>query len=403
MPRNTQPFCLRQRSNDYYYFKLPGWKDYVSAGTQNKAKAMSVVMHAVAEADRTAEGRLSLRAYAEPFYDYDRCPHIQRIGYGITKKSARGMRAYLRNHLLTDALADKVVGDITIRDMTEFRARLEKKKVGKQKKKPRKGEAETVEEGKLLAAETVNKIMAGVKVIMGEAVLNRDIPYNPCIGIARLEPGKNKRGAFTREELLVLFDKKNWRNEEARACFLLDAMTGMRCGEVLAFPWGCYLDDGVLDIVNAWKDTEELGTPKWDKPRAIPASNQTRKLLDWYKKRRKRTAAKDLLFCQEETGGRRDSTWWNKNFAGPMTRSNLPSLDADGRKRTPHSLRHSLNTILLQAGCNPLLVREYLGWSEDGPRMTGVQKGYTHFSVTDMKGVLEVIDGLFYPLVEGEA
>jgi integrase len=412
MGRNTLPWSLRIRPDTgYYVYKLAGWKDYKTTGTKLKGEAMTVVMQALKEAEQKAEGRMTLRVYADPFYIYDRCPHIQRIGRRITKKSARIMRAYLENHLFTDPLASKVMSDITIRDITDYRARLEKKAVAKQEKKPKERkdgdpepEPKIESSAKPLAAETINKIMAGVKVIFREACLNRDLLYNPCSGIVRLDPEENPRGVYTREELLVLFKNENWTNKEALFCFLFDAMTGMRCGEVLAFPWGCFFPDFTLDIVNAWKDTAEPGEPKWDKPRAIPASESAKKLLELYKPTRKMTAAKDLLFCEEEKekkkGARRGATWWKKNFEGPMLKSKLPALDIDGHKRTPHSLRHSLNTILLQAGCNPLLVREYLGWSEDGPRVTRVQKGYTHFNVTDMKGVLEVIDGLFLPLVE---
>ncbi len=229
-------------------YKIAGWKDYKTTGTKLKGEAMTVVMQALKEAEQKAEGRMTLRVYADPFYVYESCPHIQRIGRRITKKSARIMRAYLENHLFTDPIANKVMSDITVRDITDYRARLEKKTVAKQG--PRIEAA-----GKHLAAETINKIMAGVKVIFREACLNRDHLYNPCSGIVRLDPEENPRGVFTREELLVLFKKENWTNAEARACFLFDSMTGMRCGEVLAFPWGCFLPDFTLDIVNAWKDT----------------------------------------------------------------------------------------------------------------------------------------------------
>lgn len=82
-----------------------------------------------------------------------------------------------------------------------------------------------------------------------------------------------------------------------------------------------------------------------------------------------------------------------------VTNAALPACDADGHKRTPHSLRHSLNTILLADGVSPILVREYLGWSEDSHKLTKVQRGYTHFSVTDMNGLVQTIDKVFAPLV----
>jgi hypothetical protein len=54
-----------------------------------------------------------------------------------------------------------------------------------------------------------------------------------------------------------------------------------------------------------------------------------------------------------------------------------------------------LNTLLLVHGVSPILIREYLGWSEDSQKLTRVQQGYTHFSVMDMAGLVATIDGIF--------
>ena len=107
----------------------------------------------------------------------------------------------------------------------------------------------------------------------------------------------------------------------------------------------------------------------------------------------------DLLFCDPDTGARRGPTWWKKAFVGAVAKAGLPVCDAEGHKRTPHSLRHTLNTLLLVEGVSPILVREYLGWSEDGHKLTKVQRGYTHFSVTDMTGLVQTIDRVFATLI----
>lgn len=110
----------------------------------------------------------------------------------------------------------------------------------------------------------------------------------------------------------------------------------------------------------------------------------------------------DLLFCDPATGERRGATWWTKNFKSAMIKSGLSTTDADGFRRTPHSLRHTLNTQLLVDGVSPVLVREYLGWCEDGPRLTKVQSKYTHVMVMDMTGLVGVIDRLFEPIMGKE-
>ncbi len=358
---------------------------------------MAVVKRSM-ELERYSDGKyLTLEKYAEKFYIYDECPHVARIGNRITRKSARIMRGYLENHLFGDPIAKMAMVDITNRDIVNFRMRLSKKILNEKAKSSMKREAQT------LSPATINKVMSGVKVIFNEALLNRDIPYNPCAGVVRLKPDKNPRGVFTADELNTLFEAKNWNNAEARTCFILAAITGMRCGEVLAFPWECLVDN-TLHVIHAWKDTNESGEPKWEKPRTIEISALTKDFLNRYKKYRKKTRPGNLLFCDENAkeSDRRGETWWSKNFRAALKKAKLPLLGADGFKRTPHSLRHSLNTILLNAGCNPLLVREYLGWSESGESLTSVQRGYTHFAVMDVKGLLDIIDDLLGDLIREE-
>ena len=51
---------------------------------------------------------LTLSEYAEPFYDWERCPHIARITHRrITSKTARYQRANIKNHVLNDPIAEK--------------------------------------------------------------------------------------------------------------------------------------------------------------------------------------------------------------------------------------------------------------------------------------------------------
>jgi integrase len=369
--------------------KLPGWKTYKSCGTKSKAAALDVVQAELSKQKRKKEGFVTLGEYIEPFYDYDRCPHIQRIGGGITKKSAKTNRAYIKNHIIPDPVADIPILELRPRDIAAFRARIEKKTL-----------MSPGREGRLSPA-TVEKIMNILKTVLNEAVLNRDIEYNPCLAVARRNGTENVnlRGVFTIDELKVLFEQKNWKDQEARTCFLLDAMTGMRCGEILALKWGCITEEQI-DIQSAWKDTEEMGAPKWGKRRIIPMSIGIKKIIEQYRQVRTLTGQDDLLFC-DKAGERRGTTWWTKNFQKAMALSGLPE-EGNGGKRTPHSLRHTLNSLLLSSGVNPMLVRAYLGWSEDTrTKLSNVQASYTHFAVMDMQGLVRIVDSLFMPIVGG--
>ncbi|OQB97850.1 MAG: site-specific tyrosine recombinase XerC [Spirochaetes bacterium ADurb.Bin110] len=297
-----------------------------------------------------------------------------------------------------------ILYEIKTRDITAFRARLQKKKVMSQPKKDKDGNEVPPVPLRPLSSGTIDKIMNALKTVFGEAVINHDIQYNPCIGIVRLGSNyDNPRGAFSIEELGTLLKRENWNSAEAWNCFRLVAVTGMRCGEVLAFPWGCGSEQE-LAIVNNWKDIAEKGEPKGNKPRVIPTSKSAWYIINEHKATRiTMLEDDDLLFCDSETGGRYSAQWWKKNFDSAMQKSKLSFYDSDGHKRTPHSLRHTLNTILLAEDVSPILVREYLGWSEDSNKLTRVQRGYTHFSVTDMKGLVDTIDRVFKPIIKKDA
>ena len=70
---------------------------------------------------------LSFRRYAEPFFDWDRCPHIRRLreeGKSITRRHARIQRQRLKRHILSDPFAGKQMSEITRADVLDLRSRL---------------------------------------------------------------------------------------------------------------------------------------------------------------------------------------------------------------------------------------------------------------------------------------
>jgi integrase len=71
---------------------------------------------------------------------------------------------------------------------------------------------------------------------------------------------------------------------------------------------------------------------------------------------------------------------WNKTIA---------NLEMRKLGFVPHSLRHFVNSWLLNQGFPPQHVRSYLGWSEDSDnpqaRVTRVQKGYLQISIEEIR------------------
>lgn len=58
-------------------------------------------------------------------------------------------------------------------------------------------------------------------------------------------------------------------------------------------------------------------------------------------------------------------------------------IDRVSRNLKPHSFRHSLNTILRDAGKDPAKIRAALGWEQER-----TQDGYTHFDEAHFKDLI---------------
>lgn len=65
-------------------------------------------------------------------------------------------------------------------------------------------------------------------------------------------------------------------------------------------------------------------------------------------------------------------------------------INAKVRRLTPHSFRHSLNTLLRDQGVPDEKIRAALGWTNEK-----TQDGYTHFSAEHLQDQVEIIDGIF--------
>jgi integrase len=191
--------------------------------------------------------RSVLPRYVEPFFVWDRCPHIRRLreeGKSITRRHAKIQRIRLEKHVLPDLFSSKQLAKITRADMLELRSRLLEKN----------------------APATVNKALGVVKVIFREALYREEINRDPAAGVGKVKYRKEERGIFTVEELRRLFPERGhgpWRDVRDYTFFYLAAVTGLRRGEILALRWRHIdFDRQFLLVSEAWKGGSEIGPPK---------------------------------------------------------------------------------------------------------------------------------------------
>lgn len=377
MGRHSEPYRLKQKGK-YWYYKTPDMSSFKTTGETTKAMAKHKVQQLL---QKGLDGKPNplFRDYAEPFFDWDRCPHATRLraeGKPIGERYCRNERRFLVKYVLNSSIGRKRMGDITRGDLIDFRSELQ---------------------AQGLSGNIINGTMKAVKVIFGEAVYREVIPYSPADKLGNVRTGNREAGIFTEDELKALFeDPENgllWRTPSDYICFLIAAATGMRKGEVLALRWrNVHVEERYIHICEAWKDDRHTvaGLPKSRKARdtAIPQYLAYR-LAEYYKATPYK-APNDLVVCDDE--GRAYSDWhWQRVFENALHGIGITEEEREERHLKPHSFRHTLNTLMREKGLNPDLIRLMLGWSD-----ISIQNNYTHFDIVRLIKQGELVDSVVF-------
>ncbi len=204
----------------YYYFRLRDWTSWKSTGCTTKETAVDYIIEQIEKNEPEKKTgrpsiRLLLRQYIEPFYTWERCPHVLRLrdeNKHITKEHVLRQRSLIINHILPDPIADKIVTEIKRGDVIEFRRRL------LQKTGPR----------------TVNRTIGVLKCMYKEAIYLEDLEKDPTAGVGNIKYEVKESGIFTKEEILSLFPNRGlgpWDDRSLFCAFLVAATCGMRRGK----------------------------------------------------------------------------------------------------------------------------------------------------------------------------
>lgn len=386
MGRRSSPFTLYKRTRkgqDIWYYSInlsSGIPQHLceqrkSTGYSSKGEAKRYVLRRIDELRAsTISSNDTIREYIASFYT-EQCPHCGRLadeGRPVTEAHRNAIRRKIETYILTDSIADMRMMDVKRGDILDFRKRII--------------------QGNELSNRTVNIIVQVLKTVFAEAVYREDLHRDPTAGIGNIRENLKSRGAFTAEELRQLFAEP-WKDYRLYAAFLLSAATGMRTGEVRGATWR-QIEGDVLTVDQSLRRDASVGLPKWGKVRTIPLAPFLIDVLEELKDRSIRIAENDWIFADDE-GRPINYNHWRKAFVQHV---DAIGVDREGRRLTPHSLRHTLNTLLIERGGNPLLVAQYLGWSQSSlpvPALTPVQGGYTHISQDSLRDLLPIIESMF--------
>ena len=292
------------------------------------------------------------------------------------------------------ALGPRRLGDITRADVKAFAHDLQK--------------AEK-------SARNIQKTLATLSSLFGEAIEDEHITVNPARGLKKLFPAESKTiDPLTREEVAHLLATaqahaitrhgKTVHPFRAHYPFLLLlARTGLRLGEALALKWGDIdFNGGFLTVDRAWVKGK-IVSPKGSRPgrratRRVDLSSQLRVVLrEVWADRFERVVAIDAeaqAALDAERAGALDA-WVFSEGPTPVDPDNLRKrvfgpllLAAELRQITIHDLRHGYASLLLQDGVELLYVSQQLGHHKPGFTL----EKYGHLIPRDRRGDIDRLD-----------
>jgi len=379
------PEPWRRGKNYYFTVNENGKRRNISTGLTGKERAREVVRDYIKKHRRGTD--LIFSDYADQYFKWEICPRVARLlgeGKSISRQHVKNSRRWLEKYILSDSVFPTIsMKEITRGDVIDLRQRL---RIG------------------VLSTKTgsLNKVIKTLKTILSEACFRDDIPSNPGAQIGNINYRALERGVFEISEVkdILHYQPGELRtNALANTVYTTLLLTGLRAGELRALRWGAVnMETGRTKIAEAFKNDIDIGTPKWGKTREIVLS---RLLLDRLREWRDQTLYKkpeDFIFSNLD--GKPISRAWLKFHMEKL----LKAAEIDGRFTfeivnrwlTPHSCRHTLNTILLSAGISPLIVQSFLGWSSaQSMILPEIQKNYTRFQLLRLEDVSDKLDELF--------
>ena len=246
---------------------------------------------------------------------------------------------------------------------------------------------------------TAKKAFDCVNECMSLAVLKRQLPYNPCVGV--VIPRKPKRTIedeetryYTQEEVHKIVEeaKRTYKNGTPVYRYgyviILLLATGMREGEALYLKWKNvdFEKQELLvcgNVVEADHNVIEQDTPKTENSnRTIPLNNRAIEALK---------ALKDICGNSErvictDTG----SIVYPSSIRRTME-TILKRCEIVGVKSKVHALRHTFAVNLIRGGMDVKAVSQLLGHSDIDTTL----KTYYHTISEQRKEAVKVIDNFF--------
>ena len=351
-------FVIFRQSNGFYYYYVYRYGKRIkrSTGEKRKADALQVVLERRDAHDLLNERKKTswqtFREFAEPFFDYDRCPIIQdKVGRGghYSRQMADTNRRNVQKYLIP-VFGSKVLEEISAAMVNQWLLSLPDK-FG-------------------ITPQTASYQLVMLRQMLDVAVSQGIIRENPTRAVKPLFAKRKERGCYSQEEVSRIFSSP-WTDTLCEYACRLSSLTGMRLGEVRGLRISRVYSDYIL-LDTSWSDMEGLKTTKSGKSRKVPIPQEFSEQLHSL------PLVSDLIFTYDGNQPFAKSTVLNK------LKERMTEVGIDWKKENLgfHSFRHFFNTRLLAMGVDEAKVRSIIG--HESKQMTDL---YAHLSAEDLKQI----------------
>ena len=231
-----------------------------------------------------------------------------------------------------------------------------------------------------------------LNLIFKDAIKNNMITTNPIKDIETLPIKRRKVDAFSKTESVDFIEMVNTKPLRLKLMYHLLLTTGLRRGELYGLRWSDIIFEEKILIVNlnvtyagGKINIGDAKTPAGE-CRVIPITNSVIELLKGFQKEEqdkypilKNT---DFLFHSEnQTNIPQNPQYLTKRMRKDLAKLNLP-------KMSPHDLRHTCASLLIQYGADIKSVQDILGHADAGTTLNYYVRG-------DINKMREAVDNAF--------
>jgi integrase len=333
---------VKKRKRWYVVYRTPEKRQKWEGGFKTKGEAQGRLTEIL--------GQIQTGAYCEPssmaFSVFANLWLSGRIN--ITTATEVGYESYMKRHI-NPVLGNFAIKDIRHSTIQNFIAELCQKK----------GRG-----GKVLAPNTIKKLVTMMHSLFKAAVKNNLIRINPAEDIELPKVIKANIQPPSKEEALAIFREAPTKT---KAIFLLDALTGLRRGEILALKWKDidWMNHELLvqRVIRKVKATDGVHKYRWAPIESTKGGRSRRvglapiavAILQTVRDRLAEPAADDdFIFTRD--GDFIDPEYFSKWIALPLIRK-----ATNGKVTRFHDLRHFLASMLIADGADPKYIQDQLG------------------------------------------